>query len=245
MKTQLILFYLLISCSLLAQKTKKVKTKDKIDGSKEVYYVLKAYKTIKQGKYSKYNALGNLILEGEYSNNYKTGLWKIYSNDGLLKMKGAYDTDIKTGVWEYLNSKSEIIQKFDFSNQKLTFFEKIEFNQDDFEIVSEDNTSNLSLERPPLYLKGKTSILKNIYQNIGYPNLARENGIQGTVKIKFIVNKDGSLSNYEILENIGGGCAEEALRMVKLLDDGFWLAGIANGELVNTTHIIPIRFKLN
>ncbi|MBL4649190.1 MAG: TonB family protein, partial [Aureispira sp.] len=117
--------------------------------------------------------------------------------------------------------------------------------KDDFKIVSEDNTDNLNLERPPLYLGGKIGILKKVYTNIRYPNLARENGIQGTVKIKFMVNQDGKLSNYTILENIGGGCGEEALRMIKILNDGFWIPGIANGEFVSTTYTIPIRFKLN
>jgi TonB family protein len=245
MKIKLILLSLLISCSLVAQKTKKIKVKNKKEDSIEIYYVLKSDKTIKQGTYSKYNNLNNLILEGEYSDNYKSGLWEIYSNDGILKMKGAYEKCLKTGIWDYFNAENKIIQKFDFSNKKLTFFEEFEFEEDDFEIVSKDNVANLNLERPPLYLGGKISILKNIYTNISYPNIARENGIQGTVEIRFTVNKDGKLSNYTILKNVAGGCSEEALRMVKILNDGFWIPGIANGKLVSTTYTIPIRFKLN
>jgi len=245
MKIKLILLSLFISCSLVAQKTKKIKVKDKKDDSKEIYYILKSNKTIRQGAYSKYNELNNLILEGEYADNYKSGLWKIYSNDGLLKMKGTYEKNQKTGIWEYFNAEKKIIQKFDFSNKKLIFFEDFEFEKENFKIVSKDNTDNLNLERPPLYLGGKIGILKKVYTNIRYPNLARENGIQGTVKIKFMVNQDGKLSNYTILKNIGGGCGEEALRMIKILNDGFWIPGIANGEFVSTTYTIPIRFKLN
>lgn len=245
MKLQLVLLSLFISCSLVAQKTKKVIAKDKINDSKEIYYVLKSDKTVKQGKYSKYNSLNNLILKGEYSNNYKSGLWAIYSNDGILKMKGAYEKERKTGVWEYFNEKNKVIQKFDFSNNQLTYFEKFEFEEEDFAIVSKTNTANASLERPPLYLGGQIGILKGVYNNIRYPTVARENGIEGTVNIKFTVNKDGSLSDFEILKNVGGGCGEEALRMAKILNDGFWIPGIANGEFVSTTHTLPIRFKLN
>ncbi|MBL4648916.1 MAG: hypothetical protein JKY03_04240, partial [Aureispira sp.] len=129
MKIKLILLSLFISCSLVAQKTKKIKVKDKKDDSKEIYYILKSNKTIRQGAYSKYNELNNLILEGEYADNYKSGLWKIYSNDGLLKMKGTYEKNQKTGIWEYFNAEKKIIQRFDFSNKKLIFFEDFEFEK--------------------------------------------------------------------------------------------------------------------
>ncbi len=82
-------------------------------------------------------------------------------------------------------------------------------------------------------------------KNVKYPAMARENGIDGTVYVGFIVRKDGSISNVSIkrgLNNGGGGCDAEALRVVKKMPD--WNPGMQDGEPVNVAYTLPIRFKL-
>ena len=54
-------------------------------------------------------------------------------------------------------------------------------------------------------------------KNLIYPNIARENGIQGRVIASFIVEKDGSISNIQIVRGIGGGCQEEVLRLISTM----------------------------
>lgn len=79
-------------------------------------------------------------------------------------------------------------------------------------------------------------------KNIKYPEVARENNIQGKVLIQFIINEDGTLSDLKIVRNIGGGCDEEALRVVAAMPK--WKPGKQNGKNVKVQFTLPIYFKL-
>lgn len=78
--------------------------------------------------------------------------------------------------------------------------------------------------------------------NLKYPGQARQMGIEGTVVLVFVVNTDGSISDVEILRGIGGGCDEEALRVVQNSPD--WTPGKQSDRAVNVRMRLPIRFKL-
>lgn len=85
-------------------------------------------------------------------------------------------------------------------------------------------------------------LLEFIYQNIKYPAIARENSIEGTVYVRFIVNKDGSISNTEVLRGIGGGCDRETLRVVNKMPD--WNPGKQRGNAVRVQFNLPVKYKL-
>ena len=89
-------------------------------------------------------------------------------------------------------------------------------------------------------------MLAFIYQNIVYPIVARENGNEGNVVVKFVVEKDGSVSNPEIMRNVEGGCGEEAIRVINLMNTVgvVWKPGISKGDTVRSEFIVPIKFKL-
>jgi TonB family protein len=92
---------------------------------------------------------------------------------------------------------------------------------------------------PPGGMEGWNQYLM---ENLKYPAEAREMGIEGTVIVVFVINSDGSISNAEILRGIGGGCDEEALRVVQNSPD--WKAAKQRGKVVNSRMRLPIRFKL-
>jgi protein TonB len=75
-----------------------------------------------------------------------------------------------------------------------------------------------------------------------YPDAARENGIQGPVVVKFVVNEDGTVSNATIVRGIGGGCDEEALRMINSMPR--WRPGKQNDLTVKVFFSLSIRFQL-
>lgn len=81
-----------------------------------------------------------------------------------------------------------------------------------------------------------------ISSNIHYPDAARENNIDGKVTIQFVVNEDGSVSNAKILKGIGGGCDEEAIRIVSCMPR--WKPGKQNGKTVKVYFTLPINFQL-
>jgi len=90
------------------------------------------------------------------------------------------------------------------------------------------------------------NVLGFVYQNIQYPILASQNGHEGQVVVKFIVEKDGKISNGEIMRNVEGGCGEEALRVIDMMNllDKSWKPGIHKGDTVRTQIVLPIKFKL-
>jgi TonB family protein len=92
---------------------------------------------------------------------------------------------------------------------------------------------------PPGGLDGWSQFLG---ENLKYPAEAVENGISGTVIATFIVKKDGSISDLEILRGIGGGCDEELIRVLNKSPK--WTPGkLKSGEVVNTKIRMPVRFR--
>ncbi len=112
-------------------------------------------------------------------------------------------------------------------------------------------------EQPPLYATCTPSELKEgktdedcsnkkmairTYGSIKYPAIARENGVEGTCVIRFVIDKNGKASNFEIVRDIGAGCGEESLRAAKLLQN--WTPAQEGGVNVATEYNLPIKFKL-
>lgn len=92
----------------------------------------------------------------------------------------------------------------------------------------------------------KQKLLEFIYANIEYPAIARENGVEGTAVVSFVVEKDGRVKDVKIVREIGGGCGEEALRVVELMNDAGkrWIPGKQRGKPVRVMFNLPVKFKL-
>lgn len=90
-------------------------------------------------------------------------------------------------------------------------------------------------------------LLSFIYDNIKYPIMARDNGIQGTVIVSFVINKDGSVGDIKILREPGGGLGKETTRIVKLMNkmSEKWTPGKQRGKAVRVRYNLPVKFKLN
>lgn len=101
------------------------------------------------------------------------------------------------------------------------------------------------VEINPEFPGGPDALNKWLGNQMRYPHLAAENGIEGTVFARFVVSADGSISNVEITgaNKLGGGCEEEALRVIKKMPK--WKPGRQNGRNVAVWFNLPIRFKLN
>ena len=98
------------------------------------------------------------------------------------------------------------------------------------------------VEQMPEFPGGDKALYEFLAKNIKYPAVAKDNGIEGKVYIKFVVNEDGSVSQAQDVRGIGGGCDEEALRVVK--DMPKWKAGKQRGKNVKVWYTLPVYFKL-
>lgn len=89
-------------------------------------------------------------------------------------------------------------------------------------------------------------LLSILAQNIRYPEAARQKNIEGTVVASFVVEKNGKMSNLKIIKDIGEGCGDEALRVLKALDElGLkWQPATLEDKTVRMRHALPLRFRL-
>lgn len=96
----------------------------------------------------------------------------------------------------------------------------------------------------PEFEGGQKALMKYLAKHIKYPSVAIENQIEGTVFVEFIVNEDGNVSSPRVVRgNLGGGCEEEALRVIGKLPK--WKAGKQNGKAVKVRYTVPVKFQLN
>ena len=89
----------------------------------------------------------------------------------------------------------------------------------------------------------QTKMLEFISSNLKYPEAARKNGIEGMSVVKFIVEKDGSITEAETVRAIGGECDEEVIKVVYMMPK--WIPGKQGGKTVRTQFMLPVKFKLD
>lgn len=106
----------------------------------------------------------------------------------------------------------------------------------------DDNTIFTVVEIKPEFPGGRAALLKYLADNLRYPRLARELNIQGTVIIQFTVDRSGQIRDVTVARGIGGGCDEEAIRVVENMPA--WTPGRQNNRPVNVRYSLPIRFEL-
>ncbi|MGB0165477.1 MAG: energy transducer TonB [Luteibaculum sp.] len=98
------------------------------------------------------------------------------------------------------------------------------------------------VDKMPQFPGGVEKLYEFLGKNIKYPSMALDGGIQGVVYVTFVVEKDGSVSDPKVLRGIGGGCDEEALRVVRKLPK--WEPGEQRGRKVKVQYNVPVRFRL-
>ena len=113
-------------------------------------------------------------------------------------------------------------------------------------VVEEEEVAEAEIftvvEDQPSFPGGDAKRIQFLQQNIKYPQMARESGIQGTVYVTFVVEKNGAVSDVRVLRGIGGGCDEEAIRVIRAMPK--WNAGKQRGKPVRVQFNMPIKFTL-
>lgn len=244
MNSRLLLLCLFISGLTYSQKTKKVIVDDYDLFCRHEYTVLKKDKEVKHGPYKSTWVTGNPREEGYYSFGKKDSLWTYFNPfKPVIACRGYYEDGKKVGVWEYFDEKEAIMNRYDHSARYLsysTFKDTILKHT----VRLTDTTFEAKLQRPPIYLLGEKTKFRTLQDNIVYPAKAIEDNVFGTVMVAFYVDLDGNAVDHEIIKRIGGGCDEEALRVVKLIPNE-WIPGVYANKEVEVRVIIPITFQLN
>ena len=106
----------------------------------------------------------------------------------------------------------------------------------------EDDAIFVVVENNPEFPGGSDSLYAYIARNIKYPETAKKEKIEGRVFVTFVIEKDGQVSSAKILRDIGGGCGEEAIRVVKNMPK--WKPGTQRGNPVRFQFNLPVSFLL-
>lgn len=98
------------------------------------------------------------------------------------------------------------------------------------------------VEEQPAFPGGVEEMYKYLGKAVKYPEMAKDAGISGTVYVTFEVDKEGNIKDVKVLRGIGGGCDEEAIRVVKAMPK--WKPGKQRGKAVRVQFNLPIKFTL-
>ena len=98
------------------------------------------------------------------------------------------------------------------------------------------------VEQMPSFLGGTGALMKYLNENIHYPVVAQENGVQGRVVISFVVERDGHITDVQVARSVDPSLDKEAMRVVKSMPK--WIPGKQNGSAVRVKFNVPVAFRL-
>ncbi|MFT5833478.1 MAG: TonB family protein [Cognaticolwellia sp.] len=237
----------------------------------EITYLDEA-KKVKQGKFTHRYDNGNIWSTGNFVTGENHGEWKFYNSDGLLNKIGSFSNGIKIETWkeysdsllsiEYsFNKKGDLHGKYISYNKEGKIVEVITY--EDGEVVKTKTYDERNaimqyriVEKMPLFGEecakikeedlaikcGQKALLTFIYNEINYPDFARNHNITGSVYTSFVIEPNGDLSEIQILNGLCDEIREECIRLLKKAQ--YWQPGYQNGEAVRVQFNLPIRFKI-
>jgi TonB family protein len=207
----------------------------------------------KDSTWSKFDFKGRITEQGNYAEGVKTGLWKttVYYNDtGVTVKEGNYLNGEMTGLWTFNNADGSLSYKYDFIQKAITEYGK---NEEPSTIIDQDDTLTATLDKPAVHIGGTDTLLRLLSANLRVPTIYPVNGrldlnsISGNYKVlvSFDVNESGRLENYKILRSAKKPYDDEAVRVIKLWDDGNWVPGFYKGHAVKVIEVVPVVFNIS
>lgn len=128
----------------------------------------------------------------------------------------------------------------DDKDQEIVIQAPIEVKQEEEE---EPDVVFVVVETMPEFPGGQQALFKYLSENVKYPVIAQENGIQGRVICQFVVNKDGAIVDVEVVRSGGDPSLDkEAIRVIKSMPK--WKPGKQRGKAVRVKYTVPVNFRL-
>ena len=209
------IFLFSIAVSYGQDNLKKVTVNDRKNHLTESYTVKKPGNVIKQGTYELIGGKKNVLIEGNYANNNRTGVWKFYSESG------------------------ELVRQFNFDRDSLVEYK---WNANDSTVLRVKTAvgwMKKEVSSPPFPLYGDLNFI--ISRNLQYPAEAKKAHQEGRVVVSVHIDRTGVILGYRRDSKASTLFDEEALRVVKLID--VWYPAICEGKKTECEYLIPVEFK--
>ena len=150
---------------------------------------------------------------------------------------------VKLAVWTKTKFVSKSVDPGSANKIRalLACFDASLGNNTFFALMKESIFSAVDVQ--PEFMGGYPAMLDYIKKNLRYPSIVRQRGVQGTVYVGFLVNKDGSITDVETVKGVHPDIDEEAERVIKLMPP--WKPGTENQIPVTVRFVMPIKFKIS
>ncbi|MCB0521526.1 MAG: TonB family protein [Saprospiraceae bacterium] len=202
---------------------------------------------LREGEWKYFNSNG--IRTGRYEKGEEEGIWVTKDSSGQLLTEYNYQAGKLHGPFKEWDGEGEMIREGSYDKGELAFEKKYKESKSTdfdgiFKMVEEqprfpgcDNLDSLAQKKC-----SDEKMLTFIYGTIKYPAKARKMGIEGMAIVKFIVEKDGRVSNVEVVRGLCDEIANECKRVVEMMPD--WVPGMQHGKPVRVQFNLPVKFKL-
>lgn len=212
-----------------------------LDSSKYILWIHETDSSRWQWDY--YYTWGSLVkstMYADHDGNIKNGRFCIYNTFGNLDSTGVYKDGKRNGLFLKLRNfnkdSAELISQYEYAMDSLVSYtnlsgQKINQNQT-------DSTGSRESEYPG----GPTGWMSYLTHNLRYPDRAADKNIQGTVRIRFLVDTSGTVADPFIFKSVEYSLDQEAIKLIR--NSGKWLAGQKKGEPVITFKIQAINYRL-
>ncbi|MCD4695937.1 MAG: energy transducer TonB [Bacteroidales bacterium] len=154
--------------------------------------------------------------------------------------KGSYKGEYKIGIWQYYDSTGTLELEIDYTNAVLKY---IQPDTSDYIIYKNGEWVNSKLDIPPVFIGSSVEFYDILNTNIDYPMQAWYRDLVGKVWISFEVDTTGRAKNYTVHNDIGGECAHEFLRVLKLIPN-YWLVAEKDGKRFRSKLLIACEFGI-
>ncbi|TND07188.1 MAG: hypothetical protein FD123_3333 [Bacteroidetes bacterium] len=211
----------------------------------------------REGKFTGYACDGKLLYTAHYRSGTLDGLYEEYHANGKIFIRQEFKTGQLAGTLKVWEPNGKLQKEYSIAEIKSNMVDQdpvagirrfaARASRRPDEVTDPGDEIGLMEfpEEQPSFPGGESEMYKYLSQNIRYPAMEKEMGIQGTVYIKFIIGKDGSVSEVEVARSVPGGTGleKEAVRVIRSMPR--WSPGKTNGRPVRTKYTLPIRFILH
>jgi periplasmic protein TonB len=138
----------------------------------------------------------------------------------------------------------EEVKQNDVGSENIEGTGEVIFEEPVEEVVQEEDEDKIFMvvEQQAEFEGGLQALGKFIQKNLRYPASARRMGTEGQVFVSFVIDREGKISDIQVVKGISADCDKEAMRVVSLMPN--WKPGKQNGRPVKSRFVLPIRFRL-
>jgi TonB family protein len=201
------------------------------------------------GTVKHYYESGALQEEEQYDEGYATGFSTDYYKDGKVRVRKEHSGDSERILQYYTPDGRALLTNGNGSiiNQPVPEGDTLYAEIKEYKLIAKYTVANSDTvysvtETLPEFPGGPMALMRYLTKNMRYPSESHRYGIEGSVYVKFEIDRHGKLSNVRAARSVASDLDAEAIRVIRTMPD--WKPARVNGKSVKSTFLLPIKFKL-